>query len=142
MNKTMRSKFLCQFQEVSLYPFGTERCWIKFYLKNNQETRLEASLNVSSKSAETIGQYTVWTWFIEDADDVDGEEEVKKVTVLLKRGITVTVLATHLPTFLMNLINHMSIFITGESNYELIITVNVTCMMVLASIYLGNPNKA
>ena len=41
----------------------------------------------------------------------------------------------------MNLINHMSIFITGESKYEIIITVNVTCMMVLASIYLGKRNE-
>ena len=48
-----------------------------------------------------------------------------------------TVLVTHLPSFLMNLINHMSVFITGESKYEIIITVNITCMMVLASIYLG-----
>ena len=51
--------------------------------------------------------------------------------------MTVTILVTHLPTLLMNLINQMSNYVTGESRYEFIITVNITCMMVLASIYLS-----
>ena len=56
--------------------------------------------------------------------------------VFLTRDMTVTVLVTHLPTFLMNIINQLTNFISGESRYELIITVNITCMMVLASVYL------
>ena len=59
------------------------------------------------------------------------------VQVILTREMTVTILVTHLPTLLMNLINQMSNYVTGESRYEFIITVNITCMMVLASIYLS-----
>merc|ERR1719410_1572825 len=37
----------------------------------------------------------------------------------------------------MNMINQLTNHISGEGRYELIITVNITCMMVLASIYLS-----
>ena len=62
--------------------------------------------------------------------------KTKILLVFLTRDMTVTVLVTHLPTFLMNIINQLTNFISGESRYELIITVNITCMMVLASVYL------
>ena len=58
------------------------------------------------------------------------------VQEILTREMTVTILVTHLPTLLMNLINQMSNYVTSESRYEFIITVNITCMMVLASVYL------
>ena len=37
----------------------------------------------------------------------------------------------------MNLINQATNYISSPDKYELIITVNITCMMVLASIYLA-----
>ena len=37
----------------------------------------------------------------------------------------------------MNFINQATNYIQSEDNYELVITVNITCMMVLASIYLS-----
>ena len=44
---------------------------------------------------------------------------------------------TYLPTILMNLINQATNYITGDSKYDLIYTVNITCMMVLATVYLS-----
>ena len=46
-------------------------------------------------------------------------------------------LVTYLPTLLMNIINQATNYITGDSKYVLIITVNITSMVVLASIYLA-----
>ena len=37
----------------------------------------------------------------------------------------------------MNMINQATNYITTEDKYSLIITVNITCMMVLASVYLS-----
>ena len=37
----------------------------------------------------------------------------------------------------MNIINQASVYLKGESKYDLIITVNITIMMVLASVYLS-----
>ena len=46
-------------------------------------------------------------------------------------------MVTYLPTILMNIINQATNHINGDSKYDLIITVNITSMMVLASIYLS-----
>ena len=50
------------------------------------------------------------------------------------------IMVTYLPTLLMNLINQATNYISavGETDkYDLLITVNITCMMVLASVYLS-----
>ena len=46
-------------------------------------------------------------------------------------------MVTYLPTILMNMINQATNYITADTKYDMIITVNITCMMVLASIYLS-----
>ena len=46
-------------------------------------------------------------------------------------------MVTYLPTILINIINQLTNHINGDSKYDLIITVNITSMMVLASIYLS-----
>ena len=46
-------------------------------------------------------------------------------------------MVTYLPTILMNMINQATCYIDTEDKYSLIITVNITCMMVLASVYLS-----
>ena len=46
-------------------------------------------------------------------------------------------MVTYLPTILMNIINQLTNYIRGDSKYDLIVTVNITSMMVLASIYLS-----
>ena len=37
----------------------------------------------------------------------------------------------------MNLINQLTNYITGDTKYDLVYTINITCMMVLASVYLS-----
>ena len=48
-------------------------------------------------------------------------------------------MVTYLPTILMNIINQATNYISvkGDSKYEMVYTVNITSMMVLASIYLS-----
>ena len=37
----------------------------------------------------------------------------------------------------MNLINQITNYITGDTRFDMVYTINITCMMVLASIYLS-----
>ena len=46
-------------------------------------------------------------------------------------------MVTYLPSILMNVINQATNYISGESKYDLVYTINITSMMVLASIYLS-----
>ena len=48
-----------------------------------------------------------------------------------------SLLVTYLPTILMNMINQASNYITGSTRFDLVYTINITCMMVLASVYLS-----
>ena len=41
----------------------------------------------------------------------------------------------------MNMINQASVFIKGENKYDLGLTINITIMVVLASIYLSEANS-
>ena len=44
-------------------------------------------------------------------------------------------LVTYLHTIMMNLINQATIYI--DNNFDLLLTINITCMMVLASVYIS-----
>ena len=46
-------------------------------------------------------------------------------------------MVTFLPTILMNIVNQATNYITGDDKYSLIYTINITCMMVLASVCLA-----
>ena len=49
-------------------------------------------------------------------------------------------MVTYLPTILMNIINQATNYIrmsSTDDKYSLIYTINITCMMVLASVYLS-----
>ena len=46
-------------------------------------------------------------------------------------------MVTYLPTILMNMINQATNYISGEDKYSMIYATNITCMMVLASVYLS-----
>ena len=65
---TMRSTFLCQFKQVSIYPFGTEECWFQFYLKQYPDTKVNAAILIDRNSADFIGQYEVRNWSLTDVN--------------------------------------------------------------------------
>ena len=57
--------------------------------------------------------------------------------MILSRNYGMIFLSTYLPTILMNIINQASNYISSEDKYSMIYTINITCMMVLASVYLS-----
>ena len=69
--------------------------------------------------------------------DVDKGHKAITVRMVLTRKILNVFLVTYLPTILMNMINQATNYITGDTKYDLIYTINITCMMVLASVYLS-----
>ena len=139
INEKMRGKFLCNFDQIKYYPFETQVCSIIIHLAGSarQLTNLTLTLSESEKSKKSIGQFLVDRWINIKEFGQEPEENRVIVSLVLSRDLKVTVLVTHLPTLLMNMINQLTNHISGEGRYELIITVNITCMMVLASVYLA-----
>ena len=101
-------------------------------------TEVKSNLSILEMAKnKKIGQYTVSEWnIVNEIPRFNPNKNMVTVSMKLERSISNILLVTYLPTFLMNIINQFSVFITGESRYEIIITVNITSMMVLASIYL------
>lgn len=50
-------------------------------------------------------------------------------------------MVTYLPSILMNIINQAANYIKGEDRYQIILELNITSLMVLASIYLTVSNS-
>ena len=78
------------------------------------------------------------------------------VSVILVRNTFGVIMVTYVPTLLMNIINQVTshhtnlklvsiyeatTYIRLVEKYELIVTVNITCMMVLTSVYLSVANS-
>ena len=60
-----------------------------------------------------------------------------RVDIIFGRNIWSIFMVTYFPTILMNIINQSTNYVRSPANCEFITTVNVTCMMVLASVYIS-----
>ena len=74
---------------------------------------------------------------MEAGDVIAGNKGLTYSLDLTRRDTFTILISNHLPTLLMNLINQATNYISTPDKYELVVTVNVTCMMVLATIYLS-----
>ena len=84
----------------------------------------------------SFGQYLIVKWIIQsEIDKTLGN--IVLVELVLSRKFRSIFMVTYLPTILMNIVNQATNYISGDTKYDLIYTINITCMMVLASIYLS-----
>ena len=139
-----QAEFTCSFDNIKNYPFGFQNCSFEFLLIKTT-ARLVAG-NIHYQGSTEVGQYIIDKWFL----SCGKEEEIKivgcssckpispcKVTVRMSRNLLSVIIITFSPPFLMNVLNQASVYLKGDSKYDLIITVNITIMMVLASIYVS-----
>ena len=138
-NSEHNIRFFCDFDGVAQYPFGSETCSFNFYLEGraNGNTEINHTLKYPENYAvgKSIGQYEIKGWSIETRQT----ESKKVVTItisLTKRKFNI-IMMNYIPALLMNIINQAANYITGDTKYDLIITVNITSMVVLATIYMS-----
>ena len=79
----------------------------------------------------------IFKTFVKRLEMFDFKNLLQGVKMLLARNPLMIFLSTYLPTILMNLINQSTNYLTVEDKYSLVLTTNITCMMVLASVYLS-----
>ena len=72
-------------------------------------------------------------WLLDDTKDGSGVT----LSFILTRNFRTIFMVTYLPTILMNVMNQAMVYIQTDNKLDLIISVNITCMMVLASMYLS-----
>ena len=133
-----RVKFSCSFDNIKNFPFGKQRCSMNFYIlgSDNKLTEFHPDQLVNF-GAEEIGQYVIQSWEMESKLTPGNKEKIVEVSMILTRKIGSVFMVTYLPTILMNMINQVTNYINGDTRYDLVFTINITCMMVLASVYLS-----
>jgi hypothetical protein len=129
MTSEYQGGFVCSFPEIARYPFDSQRCSLDIVVAGN----LNLTPRFIDNGPATVGQYNVNGWTMQYIAASE-EEQCLELTVNLGRNLASIILVTYLPTILMNLINQA---VNYCNNYELVITVNITCMMVLASVYIS-----
>ena len=132
-------KFTCPFENIQDYPFGIQKCSLHFYISGVANGLTKFNCSIVAPPYKTVGQYNVEQWMLEP--EMKDGDSVVTVTMTLSRSFSSIFMVTYLPTILMNIINQATNYLTVTDRYDLIITVNITCMMVLASVYLSVSNS-
>ena len=131
--------FICNFDSTS-YPFGrAANCKIDFYLQGVSNSLTQLQPRLIDKGPLEFGQYLVEKWTIESAVD-ESVGKIVAIRLFLSRKLGSIFMVTYLPTILMNIVNQATNYIrmtSSDDKYSLIYTINITCMMVLASVYLS-----
>ena len=128
-------KFICTFENITLYPFDEENCKIQFYIPgtNNMLANLIPALLITETNAHppsSVGQYAINKWTISKGPIQGGGSGII-VTVKLGRNMASIILVTYLPTILINIINQATNYVhTNGNSYELIMTINMTAIMI------------
>ena len=94
--------------------------------------------NGTYKTDNQVAQFQI-TGFKHQVTNMVGSKKLKvlRIFIKLEQSILSIIMVTYLPTILMNILKQATNYLSGESKYDLVITVNITSMMVLASIYLS-----
>ena len=134
-----RAEFLCSFDNIKNYPFGKQECTWGFYIKFPADKLTQLIPKYFNGTNNPVGQYKVKEWIYTNYKR-NGEEGIR-VSLILERNLLSILMVSFFPSIIMNIINHASVFITGDSKFDLIYTINITSLMVLASIYLSVSNS-
>ena len=85
----MRSRFSCAFDKIRNYPFGTQECSLKIFLRGaaNNLTRIRAEPLVD-KGPPDFGQYLVGNWRVASIQEFGINRNKIQVTTVLRRDST------------------------------------------------------
>ena len=121
-----------------MYPFDKEECTIQFECSGEGCEFVNIYPGYLEVCPESFDQYEV----LKDSDEyIKRDGNILEIKIVLVRNIGSIFLVTYLPTILMNIINQSTNYVEFSAKCEFIITVNITCMMVLASLYISVSNS-
>ena len=138
LNLSSRTKFSCSFDQIKDFPHDRQNCSVFLYLagKDSERTTLVPG-KLRNLAPTEFGQYIIQTWHFSPGFDAAAQRHGLRVSLVLTRKMRSVFMVTYLPTILMNIINQATNYIKAADKFSLIYTINITCMMVLASVYLS-----
>ena len=134
-NSIYQAQFNCFFTFLNHYPFDSEYCSIDMVMEESAYNFTYIQANKVIYRKDDVSGYSVIKVKMVETDLYN--KKGIKVTVQLDRDIINILLSTYLPTLLMIIINQISNHFGNEDYFDTIITVNLTCMMVISALYIS-----
>ena len=134
-------KFFDRIKIISTLFLGNNICKFNFFIggSDNQLTNLTIG-KLKILSQPESGQYLITEWYME-REKIENENgssiQMISVNMGLRRRITSIFMMIYLPLIIMNILNQASFYLTTEDKYQMVINVNITCLLALASVYLA-----
>ena len=129
-------KLTCSFN-LGRYPFDIQSCQIGVALQGPASLSMKLvaeGVTISRDRNGDLLQYEVGEVTMKEWENP--VVECVLISVNLKRRIDGLLITTYLPTVMMNIINQATMYIDRDKFFETIMTTNITCMTVLASLYI------
>ncbi len=136
ISRVYGTEFICEFHMAN-FPFDTQRCDVVVIMKGNTGKFVD----MVEGALRYMGPIDLTQYFIrrvaikEDSVGREGEKAVR-VSIVFGRRVLATILTTYLPTLLLCIVcfstNHFDAFF-----FEAIVTVNLTSLLVLTTLFLS-----
>ena len=131
MTRSYETEFLCSY-DMAWYPFDSQKCGMHFIL--GFASRSFVSLKAGD--LEFVGPRELSQYFVRKVtikEHLHGKMfDGVRVDVVLGRRILSNILTVYVPTILLNLMGHVTVYFKPFF-FEAIITVNLTVMLVLTT---------
>ena len=133
--RAFRKIFQCHY-DMRMYPFDSQTCYIDLILKRSDEDFVDIVPDIIEMRGDTeLLQYQVLSWKIGNhqfGSKVNGV----RVTIVFGRKILNQILTVYVPTLLIIVIVYSTNFFK-DFFFEAVVTVNLTGMLVLTTMYLS-----
>ena len=130
MSRFYETEFLCLYH-MAWYPFDTQTCTLDFTL----DATASAFVSLDVGELEYTGPVELLQYFVRNssmtAHQTSSQRGVRVVVVLGRRLLS-NVLTVYMPTILLNVMGHVTVYFKPFF-FEAIITVNLTVMLVLTT---------
>ena len=99
---------------------------------------LIVSFSVNPDKVTYFGPMELTEYFIQNINNAKRRVDDKGVTIeiIFKRRLLSKLLTINLSTLLINIVGQMTMYLDGEQYFEMIVATNITCLTVLASLFI------
>ena len=131
-------EFICNY-DMRYYPFDIQVCTVDLTITDNDANflKLQPGQLVYSGGAH-FAQYSIMKYNIQ-LKKIQGKDGVR-VSLVLGRQLLGVILTAYTPTILLNVIGHSTNYFKSFF-FEAVVTVNLTCMLVLATMFISISNN-
>ena len=137
INRVYYVDFICNY-DMRNYPFDIQVCSVDLVVDDNAEKFLELqSGQLIYSGGSSFAQYYVMSYDITN-NVMDGKAGVQ-VSITLGRRLLGVILTAYIPTILLNIIGYSTNYFKSFF-FEAVVTVNLTCMLVLATMFISISN--